>query len=78
MEGSHASLVAARDLAVDQAGPHLQVVHRLHDQREAHRPVVAAPGDQPEADGISPRHKAIAVVLDLVNPVGAGRQAIGG
>ena len=28
-------------------------------------------------DGISPRHKAIAVVLNLMNPVGAGRRAVG-
>ena len=28
-------------------------------------------------DGISTRHKAIAVVLNLMNPVGAGRRAVG-
>ena len=32
LEGSHAPLVAADDLAVDQAGPDLEVVHGLHDQ----------------------------------------------
>ena len=29
-------------------------------------------------DGISTRHQAIAVVLNFMNPVGAGRRAIGG
>ena len=29
LEGSHPLLVAAHHLAVDQAGPHLQVVHGL-------------------------------------------------
>ena len=29
MEGSHALLVTTHHLAVDQAGPHLEVVHRL-------------------------------------------------
>src|SRR3954469_6575634 len=56
------------DFAVDQAGPNLEVVHGFENQREALRPVVAAPGDQPDADGISPRHK----VLNLMDPVCAG------
>ena len=54
------------------------MVHGLDHEREALRPVIAAPGDQPDADGISPRHKAIAVVLNLMNPVGAGRRTVGG
>jgi hypothetical protein len=44
MEGGHASLVTANNLAVDQAGAHLEVVHGLHDQREAVGPVIASPG----------------------------------
>ena len=32
-------------------------------------PVVAAAGDQPDADGIAPGHQPVAVVFDLVNPV---------
>jgi hypothetical protein len=70
-------LVAADDLPVDQAGPHLEVVHRLDHEWEPVRPVIAAPGNQPDADGISTRHKAVAVVLNLLNPVGAGRRTIG-
>jgi hypothetical protein len=34
-------------------------------------------GDQPDADRITPRHQPIAIVLDLVNPLWAGRRAIG-
>jgi hypothetical protein len=32
LKGSHALLVTAHDLAVDQAGAHLEVVHRLHHE----------------------------------------------
>jgi hypothetical protein len=71
------ALVATHDLPIYQAGPNAEVVHSLHHQREAASPVIAAPDNEPDADGISTRHKAIAVVLDLVNPVGAGRRAVG-
>ena len=53
------------------------MVHGLDHERKAVRPVIAAPGDQPDADGIPTRHKAIAVVLNLMNPVGAGRRTVG-
>ena len=66
-------LVAAHRLAVDQAGPHLEVVHSLDDERIPGGPVMAVTGEQPDADRIAPGHQAIAVVLDLVNPVRAGR-----
>ena len=39
------------------------------------RPVVAPPGDQPDAHRVAPGHEPEHVVLDLVNPVGAGRGA---
>jgi hypothetical protein len=35
-------------------------------------------GNQPDAHGIAPGHQPEAVVLDLVNPVGAGRRLVGG
>ena len=72
------ALVAAPDLAVDQAGAHLEVVHGLGHQRIALRPVIAALGDEPDAHGIAAGHETVAVVLDLVNPVGAGRRLVGG
>ena len=57
---------ALSHLAFDQAGPHFEVVHGLDHQRKAIRPVVAVPGQQPDANEISTRHQPIAVVLDLV------------
>ena len=53
------------------------MVHRLNDKRIAVRPVVALAGDQPDAHGVAPGHKPVAIVLDLVNPVGAGRRLLG-
>ena len=64
-------------LAIDQTQPHLEVVHGLRHQRIALRPVVAPAGDQPDAYRIAPGQQPETVVLDLVNPVGAGRGLAG-
>ena len=72
LEGGQTPLVTAHYLAVDQAGPDLKAVHCLDHKREADRPVVAAAGDQPDADGVPASHEPVAVVFDLVNPVRAG------
>ena len=45
------------------------MVHGFHYEREAVGPVVAPPGQQPNAHGIAPGHEPVAVVLDFVNPV---------
>jgi hypothetical protein len=72
LERSHSVFVTAHHLAIDQARPHFEVVHGLDQERVALRPVVAPAGDQPDANRIAPGHEPEAVVLDLVNPVGAG------
>src|SRR4051812_16361550 len=41
-------------------------------------PVVAVAGDKADTQGIAAGHQPEAVVLDLVNPVGAGRRLVGG
>ena len=71
------TLITAHHLAVDQTGPHLQVVHGFDHQREAVGPVITSPGDKPDADCISTRHQPVAVVLDLVNPTGPRRRMVG-
>ena len=75
---SPALSVATHHLAVDQAGPHLEVVYGLDHQREAVRPVIAPPGNQADANGIATGHQPVAVVLDLVNPTGPRRRMVGG
>ena len=67
----------ALHLSIDQAGAYRVVVHGLGHQRIALRPVIAALGDEPDAHGIAAGHQPEAVVLDLVNPIGAGRGLVG-
>jgi hypothetical protein len=78
LEGGHAVLIAAHHLAIDQARTHLEMVHGLHHERVADCPVVTPAGDQSDAHGIATGHKPETIVLDLVNPVGAGRGLVGG
>jgi hypothetical protein len=77
LEGSHFPLIAVLHLSIDQAGEYLVVVHRLGHQWIALRPDIAAPDDEPDAHGVAACHQPDAVVLDLVNPVGAGRGLVG-
>ena len=57
MEVSHTPRITAQHLAVDQAGPDLEVVHSLNDERIARRPVVTSTGDQPDAHGVATGHE---------------------
>ena len=54
------------------------MIHSLDHEREAAGPVVAVPGEQANSYRIAPGHQAIAVVLDLVNPVRPRRRLVGG
>jgi hypothetical protein len=62
-------IVATHSLAIYQAGAQSERVYGLDDEREAARPVVAVAGEQVEAGSVAAGHQAIAIVLDLVNPV---------
>ena len=73
LENGQAPLIAANDFPVDQAGPHLQIVHGLDHEGEAGGPIIAPFGEQTDADRIAPGHQTITVMLDLVDPIGAGR-----
>ena len=70
-------VIAGDRLAIDQAGTHLEPVNGLDDERIARSPVVPIAGQQADAGWVSARHQAIAVMLDLVNPVRPGRSAVG-
>ena len=71
-------LIAGDRLAVDQARADLEPVNGLDDERIARCPIVPVPRQQPYTDGVSARHEAVAVVLDLVNPVRPRRETLGG
>ena len=66
--------VAAHSLAMYQAGAQSERVYGLDDEREAAHPFVAGRGEQLEAGSLAAGHQAIAIVLDLVNPVRAARR----
>jgi hypothetical protein len=51
---------------------------RLGDPREPFGPVMAAAGDQPHAVAVTFYAEAVPVVLDLMEPVGAGGHGFGG
>ena len=44
VKGRHAPLVGAHHLAVDQARPNLEMVHRFDDKRKARRPFIGRGG----------------------------------
>ena len=69
--------IAADRLAVEDQGARPQGRHRLPDEREPVRPVVAPAGEQPDPAVLLPDDHAVAVVLDLVNPVGSDRRLVG-
>src|SRR5262249_39151853 len=64
-------------LPVNQEGTHPQRAGSLGDQRVPVGPVVPVAGEQPDAGDVAPDHHAESVVLDLVNPAGAGWRAVG-
>ena len=40
-------------------------------------PIIAAPGQQPDAPAVPPNHHAVAVVFDFMQPIGAARRLAG-
>ena len=70
-------LIAGDRLAIDQARADLEPVNGLDDERIARCPIVSVPRQQAYANGIPARHEPVAVVLDFVNPVRAGRRSVG-
>jgi hypothetical protein len=73
LEVGHPVEVAADRLTVQDQGARPKARHCLSDEREPVRPVVAPAGEQPDPVVLLPDDQPIAVVLDLVNPVGTDR-----
>ena len=53
------------------------MVDGLYDQGKPVGPVIASPSQQLDGHGIAERHQTVAVVFDLMNPVGAVRGLVG-
>jgi len=63
---------------IEQERTDAELLNTFHDTREAMGPICAAPRVDPHAIARPAHHEAIAVVLDLMNPVRAGRRSVGG
>ena len=71
-----AAFVANDRLAIDQARPHRQLSHGHRYKGKARRKIVSGAGNQPHARTIAAGQDAEAVMLDFVNPAGAGRRRL--
>src|SRR5262249_558818 len=70
-------VIAGDSFAVDNAGARAQPGERINDQREATSEVVARTAIEPHPRASLTGDYPKTVVLDLVQPSGAGRQLIG-
>src|SRR5262245_32969128 len=73
----HDVAVASDGFAVDYARPPTQTGECLHDQREAAYEVIAGPAVESKPPAVLRGDKVDSIVLDFVNPRGAGGQRVG-
>src|SRR5262245_53062871 len=77
IERSNAVVIAGDSFAIDDAGARAQACQCLDDQREAAGEIVAGTAIEPHPLAVLAGNDAKAIVLDLVQPLAAGRQLIG-
>ena len=77
IERGNAVVIAGDSLAIDDAGARAEACQRLDDQREATGEVIARTAIEPHSRAVLAGNNAEAVVLDLMQPLAAGRQFIG-
>ncbi len=77
IERGNAVVIAGDSFAVDNAGARAQASRRLEDEREATSEVVAGTTVEPHLRAVLARNDAKTVVLDLMQPMAAGRQLVG-
>src|SRR5262249_53246144 len=77
IERRNAFVIAGVSFAVDDARARAQPGERINDQREATGKVIAGPAVEPHPLTILAGDDSESIVLDLVQPLTAGRQFIG-
>src|SRR5215467_2776826 len=77
IERGNAVVIAGDSLAVDDAGARAQACQRLDDQREAAGEVIARTAVEPHLRASLASNDPKAVMLDLVQPLAAGRELVG-
>src|SRR5262245_46729330 len=76
IEQGNAIVIAGNSFAADDAGARAQACQRLDDQRKATGEIIARTAVEPHLRAVLAGNDAEAVVLDLVQPLAAGRQLI--
>ena len=77
LEARAAVLAVHGDLAVEPGAPESELRDRAREVRELSRPVLTAAREEPHVAAVDAREHAVAVVLDLVEPLLAGRRRSG-
>ena len=77
IERGNAVVIASDRFTVDNAGARVQPGERINDQREATGEVIARTAIESDSLAVLAGNDAKAVVLDLVQPLAAGRQFMG-
>ena len=77
IERGNAVVIAGDSFAIDNARARAQACQRLDDQREAMGEIVARTAIEPHLCAGLAGDNAEAVMLDLVQPIAAGRQLVG-
>src|SRR5262245_10391608 len=77
IERSNAVVIAGDSFAIDDAGARAQACQRLDDQRKAVGEVIARTAVEPHLGACLAGDDAEAVMLDLMQPLAAGRQLLG-
>ena len=77
IERGNAVVIAGDGFAVDNAGARAQPGERINDEREAVGEVIARTAVKPHLRAVLAGDDAKSIMLDLMQPLAAGRQLIG-
>ena len=78
IEHRQTTLVGDNGFAVEQESMSGQSRYRVHGKGKPGREIIPVASNEPHTRTISPRHDAEAIMLDFVNPTGAGRRRLRG
>jgi hypothetical protein len=74
IERGNAIVIASHSFAIDDAGARTQAGQRINDQREATGEIIARTAVEPHSRPVLAGDNPKAIMLDLVQPLAAGRQ----
>jgi len=77
IERGNAVVIASHGFTIDDAGARAQASQRIDDEREAVGEIIAGTAVKPHSRPVLPGDNPKAIMLDLVQPLAAGRQPCG-